>query len=173
MRHKGVRVLLVILLLLSLTGSAFWYAFTAKTVKQSKPERVVYDGQEVIFTRERDKKNFSISGTHTVVYEGYAGENPVSLTVEHTKEEYAALDPDAKLSGYAYFIIAYPTEYYLTFDHMADKSEIDRTLRSKEIKLALSLSVPGDILLIAAVVILLLLIRNRKTKDNTTGVAVR
>ncbi len=164
MRHKGVRVLLVILLLFSLTGSAFWYAFTAKIVKQSKPERVVYDGQEVIFTRERDKKNFSISGTHTVVYKGYACENPVSLTVEHTKEEYAALAPDEKLTGYAYYIVSYPADYYLTFDHMADKSEIDKTLRSKEIKLALSLSIPGDILLITAAALLFSLIRSKKSK---------
>ena len=173
MRHKGVRVLLVILLLLSLTGSAFWYAFTAKIVKQSMPERVVYDGHEVEFTRASGKKDRAIFGTYSVAYQGYTGENPVSLTVRYAKKEYAALTPDAKLTGYAYYIIAYPAEYYLTFDHMADKSEIDKTLRSKEIKLALSLSVPGDILLLVTAALLLLLIRSRKTKDDATGVAVR
>ncbi|MBQ6066104.1 MAG: hypothetical protein IJK89_04710 [Clostridia bacterium] len=122
-------------------------------------------------TRERDKRKLAIFA-YSVVYKGYDGENPVFLTVRYTKEEYAALAPDAKITGYAYYIVAYPAEYYLTFDHMADKSEIDKTLRSKEIKLALSLSVPGDILFIAAVVILLLLIKNRKAKERTTGAAV-
>ena len=173
MRHKGVRVLLVILLLLSLTGSAFWYSFVGFSVNLSRPERVVYDGLEVKFTRESGKKDRAVFGTYSVVYKGYAGESPVSLTVDHTKEEYAALPPDAKLTGYAYYIVAYPAEYYLTFDHMADQSEIDKTLRSKEIKLALSLSVPGDILLIVPAALLLLLIRSRRTKDDTTGGAVR
>lgn len=173
MRHKGVRVFLVILLLFSLAGSAFWYAFVGFSVNLSRPERVVYDGHEVEFTRENDERDRAVFGTYSVAYQGYTGETPVSLTVKYTKEEYAALALDGKLTGYAYFIVAYPAEYYLTFDHMADKSEIDRTLRSKEIKLALSLSVPGDILLIAAVVLLLLLIRGRKKKEDATGAAIK
>ena len=172
MRNKGVRVLLVILLLFSLTGSAFWCAFVGFSVKLSRPERVVYDGHEVEFTRDSDKKKLSISGSHTVVYQGYLGESPVSLTVNYTKEEYAALAPNAKLTGFAYFIVGYPAEYYLAFDHAADKSEIDKTLRSQEITLALRLSVPGDILIIAAVALLVLLIKGRKAKAETTASAV-
>ena len=172
MRHKGVHVFLVILLLFSFAGSAFWYFFVGFSVNLSRPERVVYEGHEVAFRREQEKKDLAVFGGCSVAYNGYVGENPVFLTVRYTKEEYAALAPDAKLTGYAYYIVAYPTEYYLTFDHMADKSEIDKTLRWQEIKLALSLSVPGDILLIAAIVLLLLLIKSRKTKDNTTGSAI-
>ena len=172
MRHKGVRVLLVILLLFSLAGSAFWYSFVGFSVKLSRPERVVYDGHEVEFTRESDKRDRAVFGTYSVTYQGYTGENPVSLTVKYTKEEYTALSPDAKLTGYAYYIVAYPAEYYLTFDHMADKPEIDKTLRSKEIKLALSLSIPGDILIIAAVVLLVLLIKGRQAIGKTTASAV-
>lgn len=173
MRHKGVRVLLVILLLFSLAGSAFWYSFVGFSVNLSKPERVVYDGHEVEFTRKSGERDRAVFGTYSVAYQGYTGENPVSLTVKYTKEEYAALAPDAKLTGHAYFIVAYPAEYYLTFDHIADKSEIDKTLRSKEIKLALLLSIPGDILLIAAAALLFLLIRSKKSKEKTNGSAVK
>ena len=173
MRKKGVRVLLVILLLLSTVNAALWYAFAGYNVKRGRPERVVYEGHEVEFTRERGEKGLTVFGGCSVAYKGYAGESPVSLTVNYTKEEYAVLAPDAKLTGYAYYIVAYPAEYYLTFDHMADKSEIDKTLRLQEIKLALSLSVPGDILLIAATALLLLLIRSRKTKDDMTGAVVK
>ena len=169
MRHKSVRILVVILMLLCMVSSAFWYAFVSYNVKRGRPERVVYDGHEVQLTRERDKRK---PGGYSVVYKGYSGESPVFLTVAYKKEEYAALAPDAKLTGYAYYVVAYPAEYYLTFDHMAEKSEIDKTLRSQEIKLALILSVPGDILLIAAAALLLLLIRSRKGKEKTTGPAV-
>ena len=88
MRHKGVRVLLVILLLFSLTGSAFWYAFAGYNVKLGWPERVVYNGHEVEFTRGSDKRDRAVFGTYSVTYRGYTGENPVSLTVRYTKEEY-------------------------------------------------------------------------------------
>ena len=173
MQHKGVRVLLVILLLFSFAGSVFWYAFVGYSVMLSRPERVVYDGHEVEFTRESGERDRAVFGTYSVTYQGYTGESPVSLIVKYTKEEYAALSSDAKLTGYAYFIDAYPAEYFLAFDHMADRSEIDKTLRSNEIKLALRLSVPGDVLIIAAVALLVLLIKGRKGKENTTGTDIK
>ena len=173
MRLKGVRVFFAILLLFSLAGSAFWYAFAGYNVKLGWPERVVYDGDEVEFTRESGKRDRAVFGTYSVAYQGYTGETPVSLTVKYTKDEYAALSPDEKLTGYAYYIVAYPAEYYLAFDHMAEKSEIDGTLLSQRIKNALILSVPGDILLISAAALLFLLIKSRKAKEKTTGSAVK
>ena len=173
MRHKGVRVLLIIMLLISLTDSVLWYAFAGYNVKLGWPERDFYNGHEVEFTRESDKRDRAVFGSYSVTYQGHKGETPVSLTVNYTKEEYAALSPDAKLTGYAYYIVAYPAEYYLTFDHQADKSEIDGTLLSQRIKNALILSVPGDILLISAAALLFLLIKSRKAKEKTTGSAVK